>query len=182
MIYCSIDIETTGLDPVLNQTLEIGAILYESGVGEIARFHCFVEHEQYIGSAFALHLNRKILYKLANKHEFPEHNFFRPSEVRSEFGAWLNDHMGDRKITPAGKNFGSFDRQFLLQLLPGLNRYLSHKDLDPGSMFAKRDQDEAPWLSKCLEMCKMDPTVTHNALDDAQQVIDLIEVFFNDQE
>lgn len=183
MIYCSIDIETTGLDPVNNQILEIGAILYKAGVGEIDRFHCFVVHDTYVGSAYALHMNREILYKIANKQMFEDqYDFLTPRNARKAFGAWLYKHKSETndgsKLTPAGKNFASFDRQFLFQLMSNLGELISHTTLDPGTFFAKASDSRILSLGECLERAGMPTMVTHNALDDAQQIIDLLEYQF----
>lgn len=184
MIYCSIDIETTGLDPVKHQILEIGAILYESGVGEIDRFHCYIRHSEIVGQAYALQMNHEILLKIHNYKDYgTQYKFFSPTDARSAFGEWLYHHkkvtMYDKRIVPAGKNFASFDRQFLLNIFPNFGEYVGHRTLDPGNMFVKRDDEYIPGLDGCLQRAEMNDTVVHNALDDAQQVIDLIEYHFD---
>jgi len=118
MSYVSIDIETTGLDPETCQTLEIGAVFdnWTLPLDKLPRFHCYVVHKQIVGQPFALALNADILRKLANPQKTED--FLPPSEVADAMATWLGRCGWDvsKVVTPAGKNFASFDRQFLKRL------------------------------------------------------------------
>jgi len=66
--YLSIDIETTGLDPETCQTLEIGAVFdnWTLPIRQLPTFHCYVVHQQIIGTPFGLALNADILRRLSD--------------------------------------------------------------------------------------------------------------------
>lgn len=182
MKYISIDIETTGLDPDTCQILEIGAIYYQSGVGELDRFHCYIDHEKFVGEPYALWLNSHIFKTITDSYSEPNELVMTPNKARKNFGNWLSKLYLDndkRKLVPAGKNFASFDRQFLLKLMPSFTTMVGHKTLDPGSMYVNKDDTSVPGLPECLRRVGLKDTVTHHALDDAQQVIDLIESYWD---
>jgi len=130
MPYVSIDIETTGLDPETCQILEIGAVWddWTKPVDKLPVYHRLVYHKEYRGSAYALAMNANLLRHLSGERE----PWWRdPDQVADDFAAWLRDACGwdgKRALTPAGKNFASFDRQFLKRL-PGFERVvkLSHR-------------------------------------------------------
>ncbi|MHB8108285.1 MAG: hypothetical protein ACYDH4_12815, partial [Candidatus Cryosericum sp.] len=111
MPYLSIDIETTGLDPERHQILEIGAVWddWTTPVERLPVYHQLVVHPEYHGSAYALGLNAELLKKLANASQ----DCLKPGCVAYGFSNWLKNHGwdGTTSLTPAGKNFASFDRQ-----------------------------------------------------------------------
>ena len=181
--YVSIDIETTGLNPETCQILEIGAVLddWNSPISELKKFHCYVVHETTVGEDYALNMNKAILARIANRHE-PENTqylFLSPGQVAVEFNGWLmgcgligtTDAVADT-VLPAGKNFASFDRQFLKQL-PGFeNIKFHHRTIDPAMLFWNPEIDEVPPSSKqCMERAGIPGEVAHTAIADAEAVI-----------
>lgn len=179
MSYVSIDIETTGLDPATCQILEVGAVFdnWTLPLRELPRFHCYVFHKQIVGQPYALALNVDILRKLANPQ--PTDTFLRPEEIASEMALWLGNCGWDRSkaITPAGKNFASFDRQFLKRL-PDFEKkvQLHHRTLDPAMLFWQSDDEKLPDSKKCYERASKDSKVAHTALEDALDVVWLLRV------
>jgi len=177
MPYVSIDIETTGLDPETCQTLEIGAVFdnWTLPLDKLPRFHCYVVHEQIVGQPFALALNADILRKLANPQKTED--FLPPSEVADAMATWLGRCGWDvsKVVTPAGKNFASFDRQFLKRLPNFENKVrLHHRTLDPAMLFWLRVDAKLPDSKTCYERAGMDPKVAHTALEDALAVVQLV--------
>jgi oligoribonuclease len=78
-------------------------------------------------------------------------------------------------INVAGKNFGTFDKIFL-ERLPRWKQLIKMRNriLDPAILFVDWKSDEAlPGLNLCKERSKINGEVTHNALEDA---IDVVEV------
>ena len=79
-------------------------------------------------------------------------------------------------INVAGKNFGTFDKLFLQQL-PWWQKLIRVRQriLDPGILFVDWKNDESiPSLFTCKERAGVEGIVTHNALEDAWDVIELL--------
>ncbi len=78
-------------------------------------------------------------------------------------------------ITAAGKNFATFDMNFLVRL-PRWKQLvrIRQRVLDPSVLFTDWENDESlPGLSLCKERAGLDKVVTHDAVDDAKDVIAL---------
>lgn len=78
-------------------------------------------------------------------------------------------------ITAAGKNFATFDMKFLVRL-PRWKQLvrIRQRVLDPSVLFTDWKKDESlPGLSLCKERAGLDKVVTHDAVDDAKDVIAL---------
>jgi len=76
----------------------------------------------------------------------------------------------------AGKNFNSLDKRFI-EKLPNWNRLFSVRagTLDPGMQYINWDEDDrVPSLHECKERAGMNGYVSHNALDDAWDVVCLL--------
>jgi len=196
--YVSIDIETTGLDPDTCQVLEIGAVIddWETPVAGLPIFHCFIQHEEYRGQPYALFRNSRIFEILASGdyvessrrvHSFGidrTNYFLKPKEVAKRFQEWLKENKipDNDRITVAGKNFGSFDLQFLKRLPESdlLISRIRHRNIDPAIFYwnPEIDGSKLPDLKTCLERAGIESTVRHEAVDDARQVIKLIRHHF----
>ncbi len=121
--YISIDIETTGLNPDTCQILEIGAVFedWKTPVNELKTFNYYVFNTPVVGEHFALSMphNVRIMRYIAT-HKAGVH-ILKEGEVVHELAEWLISikfPVRGESFTPAGKNFGSFDLQFLKRL-PG---------------------------------------------------------------
>lgn len=195
MRFVSIDIETTGLDPETCQILQIGAVIEDTlnpkPIEELPRFSCIVEHPIYSGRPFALNLNNwimKILASLetATKEERTEirkvHRIMGEGLVARAFYEWLRGNgiqpRPDSKseqlnINAAGKNFATFDKLFL-EKLPSWSSLIqfNQRILDPGVIFTDWQNDEKlPSLGVCMKRLGIDGEVTHDAVNDAIDVI-----------
>jgi hypothetical protein len=79
-------------------------------------------------------------------------------------------------INVAGKNFGTFDKKFL-EKLPWWQKLIRVRQriLDPAILFVDWKEDESlPGLFACKERAGIHGLVTHNALEDAWDVIELL--------
>jgi oligoribonuclease (3'-5' exoribonuclease) len=186
MNYVSIDLETTGLDPATCQILSIAAVVDGRSyatlpVNELPHFHMAIKHEWLSGSAIALAMNASLIQRITT-------NDIRngtPGEVETYLNEFLSTQLGpaaDRpNITAAGKNYGRFDHQFLVQQMPTVAKRIRHRSIDPGTLYG-RDEDAAlPDTAECcqrMEACyrpgKFPPKHPHDALDDARWVVRLI--------
>jgi len=223
MLYVSIDIETSGLNPDMNHVLSIGAIIEDTNkklsFEEIPKFNAIVLHNNIQGSPRAITMNKDIIslmsdyldgYEDLRKWLKEKNNvhFFEEEEVIKEFYWWLDENgfghglvnnsngyveikdgkhrpMMNNGIKPitlnvAGKNFGTFDKLFLQQL-PWWQKLIRTRQriLDPSILMVDwKNDDMLPNLSECKERAGIDSIVTHNALDDAWDVIQVLRKFY----
>lgn len=188
MVYVSIDIETTGLNPNNNQIIEIGAVIENTKtklpLAELPTFHCIVTHDVYSGQAYPFFLNARIFKEI----ESPtgDIKIYKHYEVSKYFFEWLESNgimPNEEKMfsfTPAGKNFASFDRLFL-EKLPSFKERIKfkHRCLDPTCMFIDWEKDEElPNLKTCKERAGIKGEVTHNAKEDAFDVVEILRTVY----
>jgi oligoribonuclease len=83
-------------------------------------------------------------------------------------------------INVAGKNFGTFDKVFLEQL-PWYKKLIKTRQriLDPAILLVDwKSDDSLPNLKECKERAGVSGIVTHNALEDAWDVIEVLRKFY----
>ena len=83
-------------------------------------------------------------------------------------------------INVAGKNFGTFDNVFLKKL-PWWQKLIIAKQriLDPAMLFLDWDNDEElPSLTICKDRAGVEGVVTHDALEDAMDVVEVLRKFY----
>lgn len=190
MKFFSIDIETTGLDPDFCKTLEVAAVYcdlndLETPVEDLPYFHRYILHDVIVGQPYACSMHRDIFIKidegLVRRSDYPnqlslKNEFLYPQEVGEEFSGWLQTLGFNGRITAAGKNFGSFDYQFL-KALPGFTDAVNirHRSIDPGMLYLTHEDDCVPDTTQCMIRAGIDVSrMTHTALDDSRVVVDLI--------
>jgi len=205
MKYVSIDIETTGLDTENNQVLSIGAVIEDTtkklSLQDIPKFHAIVLQRQITGSPRALTMNKNIIgwmgeYLDGGKEEREELHkqidFYEKDGVAKAFYRFLEPHFSDETITDinkvkkpllinvAGKNFGTFDNVFLKKL-PWWQKLIIAKQriIDPAILFTDwKDDEELPSLTICKHRAGVGGIVTHDALEDAWDVVEVLRKFY----
>lgn len=88
----------------------------------------------------------------------------------------LTSKMKPVTINVAGKNFASFDKHFL-ERLPRWQQVIRIRQriIDPSVIFTNWTEDKAiPSLYECKQRAKIEGVVTHDALEDAWDVIQLL--------
>jgi DNA polymerase III epsilon subunit-like protein len=168
--YVSIDIETTGLDPNTCQVLEFAAVIenWNSAIKGLPTFHRLLKHDKITGEPFALALNADLLRRLAA----PDTPTISPAALGFEFSKWLKEHGIDpRDCQAAGKNFASFDLQFLKRLTGFDFVKFRHRVIDPAMLYWQRDDDKLPGPETCMQRAGLTGEVAHVALDDALVVV-----------
>jgi hypothetical protein len=83
-------------------------------------------------------------------------------------------------LNVAGKNFGTFDKLFL-QELPWWQKLIRTRQrvLDPAILMVDWKNDKSlPNLTQCKERADIQGVVTHNALEDAWDVIEVLRKFY----
>lgn len=206
MKYVSIDIETSGLDPENNQVLSIGAVIEDTtkklSWDEIPKFNAIVLQREITGSPRAIQMNNRIIKFMGEYLEGSEviretlkknYDFYEKDEVAKAFYTFLLPYFGDEKhpedpkqvkkpllINVAGKNFGTFDNVFLKKL-PWWQKLIQAKQriMDPAMLFLDWNKDEElPSLTICKERAGVEGAVTHDALEDAMDVVDVLRNFY----
>jgi oligoribonuclease len=218
MKYLSIDIETSGLDPALNQILSVAAIFEDTEKklpwADVPKFHVGIIRHQITGSPRAISINAKLIDwmgrwlepKDATERAFVSlesgMEWVQEDEVAKKFYHFLcecglgesvqfkaegSDNWEAKEIAfngatkpitinVAGKNFGTFDKKFL-ELLPWWQKLIRVRQriIDPAVLFVDWKEDESlPGLDKCKSRAEIHGLVTHNALEDAWDVIELL--------
>lgn len=205
MKYVSLDLETTGLDPLDHQITEFAVVVDDlttcQPIESLPAIHGYVEHrEDLIWNMHALLMfkNRLEEYHVAEKVKVDELvqvilNFL-PAFIIKDYVKKCKDpdfnvtpkfssqtEMEKTRITFAGKNFASFDKGFLANLpnADRLLRVMHHRSFDPGSLyFDPRVDAVIPATATCMERAGIKGPVTHRALDDARNVVRLIRTHY----
>lgn len=178
---------------------------------DIPKFNKIIRHNQYSGGAFAINMNARIFEILANRETFrgeqkelydKENEIIKLEDLAKEFYDFLFPHFGNidgndefekalsdankysqapLTITPAGKNFDSFDRKFI-DLIPKWSNYirLRNRTIDPTTPYIDWHNDEQPpGLGKCLERAGIMKSVSHKAVEDCWDTIEVIRKEYN---
>jgi len=196
MVYISIDLETTGLNPETCQILEFGAVLEDTNnikpLDELPTYHAYIKHPggNISGNIYALDLNKEIISNLKNEKDLKDkYNFIKVEDLADDFLAWCkiqgleikeSTHKGGTNfsctINVAGKNFSGFDRKFL-ENVPDFTKKIRMRQrvIDPAILFIDWENDtSAPHLELCKQRANISGVVTHLAVDDAMDVIKLL--------
>lgn len=176
--YVSIDIETTGID-LRSEILQISCV-YDDGkpISELKTLDIAIKYESMsYCEPYAMGMNAELLKKMMSK-DFPT---VKPATAVAQLVRFLKEVLTEtpdqKTILLAGKNLASFDvpmlRSFISRYheayLYEFNRLIGHKTLDVGSMYYDVFGDNVN-LSKINELVGR-PAVSHNALDDAFDVV-----------
>jgi hypothetical protein len=180
--YVSIDIETTGLDPATCQTLEVGAVIddWKTPIDQLQRFRRILTYETVTGSPYAMALNAGLLKQIANPvppQPCSAWAFCQPGELGEQFAVWIRANgLDPLSVQAAGKNFASFDMQFLNRV-PRFGEHVKfrHRVLDPAILYWRPLEDERlPDSKTCYERAGLDSKVAHTAVEDALAVVRLV--------
>lgn len=186
MKYVSIDIETTGINPDCDDILSVGAVIEDTNdfkhASELPSFHYGIIRERISGSTFAINMNKALIGKISSGYESDRFKLCHEHELAQKFYQFLeangfkSDSSGYISFTVAGKNVGVFDLKFL-ENLPYWNAFFRphRRTLDPAILYVDWENDEVvPTLSQCKLRNHELGTVSHDALEDAIDVVELL--------
>ena len=197
MRYVSLDLETSGPDPLRHQVLELAVVLEDTRcplpLAELPSFRRLLRHSEITGTAGALALNARLLAELAAAQAGPAGapelpaDSCSPAEVLPQLREFLRaqgyrpDAKDRVRFIMAGKNVASYDLLFLRQL-PGWGTLLRSEPatLDPAVFYLNWHKDSRlPSLSICKARAQLpDTAVAHEALADALDVVRLLRPFY----
>ncbi|NJO59706.1 MAG: hypothetical protein HC836_15785 [Richelia sp. RM2_1_2] len=182
--YFSVDVETTGLDRKNDMLLELAAIYEDPSIKfsfeNIPKFNCFIKHPEYRGSsAYAFALNKSIFDELIcfERNKATTAPVYSLEVAIKEFCNFVSKYTTNPvdQVRFTGKNYASFDHQFLQR--DGMDAYIkyNHRFLDIGSlMFDAETMDWIPSSEECYGLAGIDKSVSHKALYDAWDAIQII--------
>jgi oligoribonuclease len=190
MRYISLDLETSGPDPLRHQVLELAVVVEDTKrlfpLDELPSFRRLLRHPELVGTAGALALNARLLAELA-AHKDPAPDHCAPTEVLPQLREFLltqgfrPDAKGRVRFVMAGKNVASYDLLFLREL-PGWGSLVKSEPatLDPAVFYLNWHKDSRlPSLSICKARAQQQDTeVAHEALADALDVVQLLRPFY----
>lgn len=182
MKYCSIDIETCGLNEENCDILEFGAVLDDLKnpipIKMLPKFHCYFNLPNYKGEPYALSMHAKIFRRIAEKEK--GYTYCSPMKFGYMFKQFLlkNGYESERDIVSinfAGKNPSSLDIPFLKKKTDiSKHIHIRHRIIDPSILYVKRDDECLPNLSECKKRAGMSEHVSHTAIADAIDVVELL--------
>lgn len=187
MKYISIDIETTDLNPETGQILSFGAIIEDTenllSFDKIPKFYRLIHWEQIKGSTEALAMNGGTLQEIADAIKTQSSNLIKIHQLSDVFSTWLNTQELEDKYVIAGANYQAFDDTFLCKVEHWegwIKQNCYSRVLDPSILLIDWKTDhKLPSLQICLDRCGIQKSVTHNALEDAWDVIQCNRVVTN---
>lgn len=172
----SIDIETTGLDFEKCSILSIGACVIDLDRKEVInRFYGRIKLEGFYGEPVALSMNKDLIASMNESTYYIFSDNFASifdnlEKVVDSFKKWFKPYQA---YSVVGKNFANFDLNFLNKVLG--KGYFNRRILDVGSMYYEPKMDvKIPNLTECLHRAGFREEVTHNALEDAEQVAKVV--------
>lgn len=197
MRYVAVDIETTGLDARRDEILHFAAVIEDTDkprveVDDLPSFERIVRADRLAGDPYALALNHDLI--CAIRDEIDGHTSYRGRLVAvadrgldwwNPFVAWVADWVGgdvvrmrSTRVPVAGKNAAGFDVPFVANQIDPYDPVVRPRDLfhhrviDPGSVA----MGARPGLWQQLTVLPsladvVDGDVTHDALDDARDVV-----------
>lgn len=170
---------------------------------DIPKYNKIIRHDKYSGGAFAINMNARLFEILSDRDAFKgegqkeydaHHQIITIDRLAEDFFKFLYLHLFQNTqdefdialgpnyskapivITPAGKNFDSFDRKFV-ELIPNWNQYvtLRHRTIDPTSMLIDWEKDEVPpGLNDCLKRVGLSKAISHKAVEDCWDTLQVI--------
>lgn len=204
MIISSIDTETCGTTPGVNQMIQLAVVLddlaNQKPLEDLPRFKCYIAHESYNINASLIALNDEfhtldIVQKIAKIQKTKEFKlngsaidengdlYLSPEEVGGALFSFYKqyeyptiDSRGRIIITPAGKNVSSFDVPMIKSTLPDheLLFSFSHRSLDPAILFWN------PFLDNelpSLSVCKERAVLKREVAHDAlEDCLDIVKL------
>lgn len=199
MKYAVIDIETTGINPDIDKILSIGIIIEDTNnilpYNELPKLYLIIPRERIEGSPKALEINRGLISVISNYlecknpgdveqlEELFECKFVNDTNVISHIYSFLyNNGINPDKILAAGKNFSTFDKLFINKYKTGgrFDLNFSSRTIDPAILYVDWKNDEnLPSLQECKNRAGIVGNVTHNALEDAWDTLQVLRFKYN---
>lgn len=127
-----IDLEMTGLDPKVDRILEVAAIATDFDFKELARYEAQVKHNK-IELEELLNANPFWVSRSKDKDIFLKGLGAKQSQqIETELVTLIKQNFNDESVVLAGNSI-YFDRQFIKQYWPNVEKLLHYRMLDVSS-------------------------------------------------
>lgn len=167
MLFLVCDLETTGLDPIRNQILEMYCIYWDTKTDNESRFHRVIRYDELVGHPKALAMNHSLTERIAN-----DGLLFNLSDCSEHFHDFYNT-LYPSPPTLVSKNT-AFETGFLKSHFPWIK--LDFRMIDPTSCFLLKQDDRPPGLATCMERAgikSLEPR--HTAKADCENLFNLLK-------
>ena len=172
---------------------------------ELPKLKLTIEHDQIHGQPYAIWMNARIFELLARAEDIKDqeqrkafktqNNIIKESDAAFRIWDFLRINgfgeghydpavkqkkIQQLKITVAGKNFGTCDKLFL-DKLPDIKKYVvfRHRIIDPCTAYTDFENDETPpSMEECFRKLGIEHTVSHDSVEDAWDVIQLLRPMY----
>ena len=183
MIYVSIDIETSGLEPLNNSVLSFGAIIEDTTnklpYEKLPKFNAIVLQNQITGSPRAISMNKEIIsligeYKEGNEEDrvnlehHSDYVFLEENELAQKF----YDFLFLNGIYPNSSFLNNHVRNVNGTMIPAFNNHTPSLTINvAGKNFGTFDKlflEELPWWKKLIKIRQriIDPSVLYCKWDE----------------
>lgn len=192
MQYCSIDIETTGLNPKTCDIVQFAAVIDDLSnplpLEKLPRFQTYFNQSTFTGEPYALSMHPAIFRKIADAQQYKVeedqegNRFMQIGDLPCALYNFLTGNgikedpkSGRVKITVAGKNVGMFDLPFLKKKIKYWDKItILHRVIDPAILYYLPGDKVLPDSKLCMERAGFAGEVAHTALEDALMVVKLV--------
>lgn len=199
MQYLSLDIETTGTDPEIDQILEFGCVAVDTNEHPSTwkTMHVIIAHDRIEGSPVAIAMNERIFKFLSQLETDPENleedwSWITPELLHPILFNFLEttnfekNKNGEYSLNIAGKNAAGFDIPFLKEHFRKFNNiniedhreqvfHFKKRVIDPAILYTDFIKDtKLPDMKLCKSRAGLNTDVRHLALKDAWDVVLLV--------
>jgi len=185
MRFIAIDSETTGLDPATCQMVELAMIHADVQIGALGAITAKVDVQHwyikprcpasgYQGEDYAMRMNANTMNQILSGAVVSVNE----GDIVPFVAKWLKSHLyTNQGFVPCGKNVMGFDMRFLRRLpgwgYPAIKH--KHRAIDVGTLMLQPDDDCPPDLAECKRRAGLPELVTHLAVDDAMDCVNIVK-------
>lgn len=188
-----LDLETTGLNYLEHQIIEIGCLLDDTTRPDVPMdmlptLRLLIGRENYSGHPVALAMHQKLFAEigLLQKDRVNSYDLVSEENVAGRLATFLKANGIEKYITAGGKNVAGFDLRFLAQL-PNFRQegsrlvmynhdiQIAQRVIDPAILYWNpRTDTQLPDTNECLKRAGIEKQTDHTAIGDCKLICELV--------